>query len=144
MKPTVGFVLIKPEVFMNNGSGGDALLGYLRAFNRQVRQIRNRRGAHYLFLQSTTMATPWMNGLVLKLFPSGLRAFAGSTCVTVLRGVEYPIPPLSDNIESMIGVSLPMSNEHNQGCVGTAAFSDTNRQMLNAVRDVAENFHRYV
>jgi hypothetical protein len=144
MEPTVGFVLIKPGAFMNNGSGGDALLAYLREFNRQVRQIRDRRGAQYLFLQSTTMATPWMNGLVLKLFPSGLRAFAGSTCVTVLRGVEYPIPPLSDNIESMIGVSLPMGNGHSQGCVGTAAFTDTNRQMLAAVRDVAENFHRYL
>lgn len=143
-EPTVGFVLIKPGAFIDNGSGGDPLLAYLREFNRQVRQVRSRRGAQYLFLQSTTMATPWMNGLVLKLFPSGLRAFAGSTCVTVLRGVEYPIPPLSDNIESMIGVSLPMSNAHNLGCVGTAAFTDTNRQMLNAVRDVAENFNRYV
>jgi hypothetical protein len=44
----------------------------------------------------------------------------------------------------MIGVSLPMGNGHNQSCVGTAAFTDTNRQMLNAVRDVAENFHRYI
>ena len=143
-EPTVGFVLIRPDVFTNNGHGGDALLAYLREFNRQVRQIRDRKGAQYLFLQSTTMTTPWMNGLVLKLFPSGLRAFAGSTCVTVLRGVEYPIPPLSDNIESMIGVSLPMGNGHNQGCVGTAAFTDTNRQTLNAVRDVAESFHRYI
>jgi hypothetical protein len=142
MERTVGFVFVKPKKFQNNDSGFDSFKNYVRDFNEQIKGIRKRQNENYIFMQSAVMASHKMLELMLKYMSTGLYAFTGDTCITFMENVEYAIPSLSDNINSIIAISLIPKNDNTIACVSIRSKTDTVKEMLVALDEVVGNIDR--
>ena len=136
---TVGFVFIKPQYYTDNFAGEEAFRKYLLDFNEQVTKVRTRKGDNYLFLESSLMVPHWMLILMLRYMRLALYSLTGSICVTIMEGIEYGIPSLSDNIDAIISISLPVGAEEISACVSVRSVSDNIKPIFDAVKIVAEN-----
>lgn len=144
MERTVGFVFTKPSFFLKGKSNRAAFEEYLDSFNNQIQNVRNRIGENYLFLQTAAIIPHWMIVLILRLMPKALFAFTGTCCITLVEGCECVFPPLSDNITSCIVVSLPQGRHRTLGCVGVKSYSNNTREILEALKDIVENFEKWI
>ena len=100
---------------------------------------RTRSGENYYFLESALMVPHWMLILMLKFMRSALYSLTGSVCVTIIDGIEYGIPSLSDNIDSIITVTLPVGANELSGCVSVRSSSDNIKQIFDGVKKVVGN-----
>jgi hypothetical protein len=139
LERTVGFVFIKPETFCRKYPEDEAFAKFNHSFNEQVKGVRNRQIENYYLMQTSTMVPHRVIGLMLKYLPAGLLAFTGTTCVTLMEGIEYAIPSLSDNINTIIAVSLITKDNNKTACVSIRANSDIAEQILSEIHEVINN-----
>jgi hypothetical protein len=136
---TVGFVFIQPKYFTDTYPGGEAFRRYVQNFNEQVASARTRKGYNYLFLESSLMVPHWMLILMLKCMRQAMYSLTGSVCVTIMEGIEYGIPSLSDNIDSIISISIPVGRDDLEGCVSVRSAHDNIKAIFEAVKKAAES-----
>jgi len=136
---TVGFVFIKPEVFDRKYPKDEAFARFSHSFNEQVKGIRNRQIENYYLMQTSTMVPHKVIDLMLKFLSAGLFAFTGTTCVTLMEGIEYAIPSLSDNVNTIIAISLITKDNNKTACVSVRANTDIAEQILTAIHEVVNN-----
>jgi hypothetical protein len=136
---TVGFVFTKPQYFTDTFSGEEAFRKYLHNFNNQVTGVRTRSGDNYLFLESSLMVPHWVLILMLRYMRSAIYSFTGSVCVTIMEGIEYGIPSLSDNVDAIISISLPVGTDVISGCISIRSSSDNIKPIFDAVKNVVRN-----
>ena len=55
-----------------------------------------------------------------------------------MEGIEYGIPSLSDNVDSIISISLPVGTDEIAGCVSVRSSSDNIKQIFDSVKKVVE------
>jgi hypothetical protein len=136
---TVGFVFIKPEKFQKNDDTGQSFMDFADSINEQIKGVRRRQNENYVFMQSAVVASHSMLESMLKYMSSGLYAFTGDTCITYIENIEYAIPSLSDNINSIIAISLIPKNENTIACVSVRSKTDRVKEILIALNEVVEN-----
>jgi len=141
---TVGFVFIKPEKYFDGGKEDESFREYITSINEQIKGIRKRQNENYFFLQTAVMTPHAILASMIGYMSSGLYAFTGETCITFMDNIEYAIPSLSDNIRSIIAISLMQGNNNTTACVSIRAKSDIAEAMLMAVAEAAGNINDYV
>lgn len=145
LERTVGFVFINPASFYRKYPEDESFVRFNHSFNEQVKGVRNRQIENYYLMQTATMVPHRIIALMLRYLPAGLFAFTGATCVTLMEGIEYAIPSLSDNIHTIIAVSLITKDNNKTACVSIRADSDIAEQILyeiqETVHNISEIFH---
>jgi hypothetical protein len=139
---TVGFVFIKPETFCRKYPEDEAFARFNHSFNEQVKGVRNRHIENYYLMQTATMVPHRIIALMLRYLPAGLFTFTGTTCVTLMEGIEYAIPSLSDNINTIIAVSLITKDNNKTACVSIRADSDIAERILSEIQEAVHNIPR--
>jgi hypothetical protein len=143
MERTVGFVFIKPEKYFKKGNTEASFREYISSIDNQIGGLRRRKNENYYFLQTAVMTPHIVLESMLKYMSAGLYSFTGEMCVTFMDNLEYAIPSLSDNINTIIAISMVTKNNNSITCVSVRSKTDNVKEMLNAVQDVAGKIHDY-
>jgi len=127
LEQTLGFVFTRPAAWHDESRADKGFAAYNSDFNRQIELVQERSSPGYRFMELTAVVPAPLYRLVLKLFPGGLKEMTGQVCVSLVRGVEYGLPSLSDNVDEVIAVGdidLPGPGGRPVGVVGMAAPAD--------------------
>jgi len=141
---SVGFVFTKPEKYFKVGKEDESFREYIISFNEQIKGIRRRQNENYYFMQTAVMTPHVILASMIKYMSSGLYAFTGETCVTIMDNLEYAIPSLSDNVESVIAISLIQKNDNTIASVSIRSKSDIAKELLMAVTEVVDGINDFV
>lgn len=141
---TVGFVFVKPEKYFTGNGEEKSFQEFNSSINEQIKGIRKRQNENYFFLQTAVMTPDAILASLPLYMSSGLYAFTGHTCVTFMENIEYAIPSLSDNINSIIAISLMQKNDNTMACVSVRTRSDIAKEMLSAVAEVTKHINEFV
>ncbi len=142
---TLGFVFIRPCVYLS-GTGG--FVKYQREFNRQLRNTRGRQGESYEVVELFALNTPAIYSATRALLPRGLAAITGTVGLTMIRGADMFLAPMSDihtdGFLAFGNLSLPVEGGGKGGLVSAKAPRSRLAQYLDAVEDTTADFMAYV
>lgn len=93
---TLGFVFIRPAVYLDRNKPDRGFFDFQHEFNRQLRGVRKRQSEGYDYLECLALAPPWMYSATAKLMGPALRDFGGTVGITIIKKADFFIAPYSD------------------------------------------------
>ena len=141
---TVGFVFIRPGYFHKKYEFPISFEKYLSFFNTQFEQVRKRQGANFIFVESASVIHPVILNLFFKIFPNSLEELIGGTCLTLMKGIDTALPPLSDNISSGIIFSFSTDPTIKISNIGVRSFNLDSPQYLSHLGELFSDLDHYL
>ncbi len=145
---TLGFVSIRPSLYIDNPILKDSFLEYQLKFNRKLYRTQARiSGIYKLFEIFALLPSPvyWFMQKFMKILFSEV---VGSVVITTIKDADFFIAPSSDVIiDGFIAFgnfSIPTKDGKAAGTVSVKAVKDKVSQYLGAVEEVAGDFGKYL
>jgi pimeloyl-ACP methyl ester carboxylesterase len=145
---TLGFVSIRPSLYIDNPALEDSFLEYQLKFNRKLYRTQARiSGIYKLFELFALLPSPvyWFMQKFMKFLFSEV---VGSVVITTIKDADFFIAPSSDVIlDGFIAFgnfSIPTKDSKMAGIVSVKTTEDKVRLYLNSIEEVAGDFGKYL
>jgi hypothetical protein len=93
---TLGFIIVRPSIFISTNSAEKDFLRFQAEINRQVDNLLMRRGESYELIQTYGILHPSLYNIVLAVAPHAVREFAGIIGVSLINRADIFVAPYTD------------------------------------------------
>ncbi len=144
---TLGFVSIRPGLYIHNSILKDRFLAYQQAFNRKLSRARARTNGIYKLFELFAFLPPPAYWFMQKFMKWLFAEVLGSVVITMIKDADFFMAPFSDVIsEGFIAIgnySLATEDKQKVGIVSVKSTQGNVRQYLSAVRAVVSDFNQF-
>lgn len=144
----LSLVFIRPGQYRNPEDPISGFVEFQKEFNWRVWRTRAGRSESYELLELYSMIHPLFYYIARYIFPKATGEILGTVGLTVIRGAEMFISPLSDlqknGFMSIGNLAMPTVDGGTSGVVSICGDRLQLRRYIEAITMMAENYHSFL